>query len=392
MKVHSRSNGATAAWEAAGQDELRYAIVHDWLPVMGGAELVLQEICELFPGPVYTSQCRHDLFPWLQEREVHTSYVQHLPWALSKHYIYAPLMPAIYSGMDLSDADVVIVGSHSFGHHAKGRPDAVTVCYYHTTARSLWHPEIDNRASSGHLAWARKMLAPKLKTLDLEASHNPDYIIANSLTTADRIRNDYGREVDQVIYPPVFTEKWKDVERKRTDGSLLIWGRLVPYKRIDLAIEAVRLTGDHLHVVGAGNMEANLRNRAEGMPNVEFHGRLPEADLKQLMSRCRAVLFPGYEDFGIVPVEAMAAGIPVIAFAAGGASESVGKNGTLFDRQDAFAVAEAIGHLKQREFSVAELRARAAQFDVTVFRRRFNTAVALAVNQKRQKLQRSLAA
>lgn len=365
---------------------LRFALVHDWMAVAGGAEAAFREICEMFAGPVYTSQIRSESFPWLKGREVRTSFVQNMPMALTRHYMYAPLMPGVYRGFDLSDADVVLTDSHSFAHHCRPRPDAIHVCYYHTTARSLWTPEIDDRARSGRLAWARRMLAPHMKELDLKASRHPRYVIANSKTTADRLRNHYRREPDEVIYPPVDTAKWADVKREDCDEGLVIWGRLVSYKRVDLAIEAVRITGDKLNIVGSGPMEHALKEQARGMPNVRFHGHLPDQELKKLLSCCWAVIFPGYEDFGLVPVEAMACGVPVVAYALGGASETISKDaGILVKSQTPEAFADGIQTMRKMEFDPATLRARARLYDASVFRDRYAEAVRNAIESRSSK-------
>ena len=362
---------------------LKYAVISDWLAVFGGAEQVFGEICELVPGVVFSSQCKREIYPYLANREVRTSLVQHLPYALTKHYIYAPLMPAIYSGFDFSEFDVLIVTSHSFAHHCRAREGGAYLCYYHTPARSLWNPEIDDRASSGRLAAVRKLMAPSYKRKDLAASRNPGYLVANSHTTAGRIKQHYGREVDEVIYPPVETGKWSSVKHVSEDAGFVVWGRQVSYKRTDLAIEAVRRTGDSLHIVGSGPCIPALKKQAEGLSNVHFHGRLPDEELMSLVSRARGVLFPGYEDFGIVPVEGMAAGLPVVAFAAGGAAESVGEDGVLFHEQTVDSLVEAIGKLRFLRVDPLRLQEKAKGYDVAVFRTRFVKAVHAAIDRSR---------
>jgi glycosyltransferase involved in cell wall biosynthesis len=383
--MRTASINATAApletYKPKLESSLRYALVSDWLAVCGGAEQVFGEICKLLPGLVYSSQCNQAIYPWLENREIRTSFVQHLPYALTKHYVYAPLMPSVYRTFDFSAADVLVVTSHSFAHHCIMRPGAPYLCYYHTPARSLWNPEIDDRASHGHLAWARKLLAPRMKRLDLAASRHPTYIVANSKTTAGRIQTHYGRQVDEVIYPPVDTRMWSSIERKSDDAGFVMWGRQVAYKRTDLAIEAVRVTGDPLHVVGTGPMIPILKNQASGMKNVHFHGRLPDEHLTDLVAQARAVLFPGYEDFGIVPVEAMAAGLPVIAYGVGGAAETIGDLGVQFQTQTTEDLVEAIGRLRFLKVEPSSLRARASAYDVSVFRSRFLKALGACIDR-----------
>lgn len=361
---------------------LRFALVHDWLTVPGGSEDVFREVCELFPGTVFTSQWDRERIKFLAGREVKTSFVQRLPLALKKHYVYAPILPHVYRSFGLGKYDVVLSDSHSFAHAVQKRPDALHVCYYHTPARSLWVPEVDDRATSGRFASVKRRIAKGLKKLDLVASKNPDVIFANSHTTADRIRKFYGREVDAVIYPPVDVQKWTGVPRESEDMGLLYWGRLIRYKRVDLAIQAAIRTGQKLQIVGSGPAEAELKALAAGHPNIVFHGRLSDRELKGLMSRCRAFVFPAYEDFGIVAVEAMAAGLPVVAYGAGGASESVlPEFGVLFHAQTVEAVTDALEQLNGRTFDPEAMRRHAMRFDRDRFRQEYREAVEAAVSR-----------
>jgi glycosyltransferase involved in cell wall biosynthesis len=361
---------------------LDVALVHDWLTVPAGSEDVFKEICHLYPGDVFTSQWDRKRVTFVEHLPVHTSYVQDLPMALTKHYLYAPLLPGVYRSFPTDEFDIVLSDSHSFAHAVPKRPGALHINYYHTPARSLWMPEIDDRASSGKLAALKKVIARRLRRLDLEASRNPDVVFANSKTTAKRIERFYGRHVDAVIYPPVDTAKWSDVERKSGDMGYLVFGRLIGYKRVDLAIEACKQSGDWLQIVGSGPLEAELKAQAEGYGNIVFHGRLPDAELKELMSQCRALLFPGYEDFGIVPVEAMAAGLPVIAYAAGGASETVlPECGVLFHEQTVEALWEAMDALDSAGCDPRALSRHASQYDRSVFQERYRTLVDEAIDK-----------
>lgn len=351
----------------------KVALVHDWLTVPAGSEAVFAEVCALFPGTVFASQIDAARCKFLEPYPLRPSFVQRLPWALRRHYLYAPILPMAYRMMDLSAFEVVLSDSHSFAHGVQKAPGAMHVNYYHTPARSLWVPEIDPRAGK---TWLHRLIASRLKKLDYKASKNPDVIFTNSATTADRVRKFYGREVDQVIYPPVHTEPWLKVPRTSTDAGLITWGRLIGYKRVDLAIEAVRRTGHKLQVVGSGPLEAELRRQAADCPNVVFHGRLPDDALLELMSHCQAFLFPAYEDFGIVAVEAMAAGLPVVAFAEGGASETVTEQfGIRFAEQSVESIVDALHRLDKATFDVPALREHAKAFDVSVFRTEYAKAV-----------------
>lgn len=357
---------------------MKFAVVHDWLVNPGGSEEVLRDVLEIYPGVLFTSQFNPAKFDWLQGVEVRTSFVQRLPFALTKHYIYAPLVSFVYPKFDLSEFDVVLSDSHSFAHGVRKRTDALHVNYYHTPARSLWLPEIDPRAS-GFLA---RMFAGPLRERDLAASKRPDVILANSKTTAQRIERFYGRKVDRVIFPPVKTSKFSDVVRSGEDEGFLMWGRLVEYKRVDLAIDAAKKHGFRLNIVGSGPCEPKLKRQSEGAENVIFHGRLDDGQLKVLMSRSKAVLFPAYEDFGIVPVEAMAAGLPVIAYGAGGASETVSSEcGAIMKEQTVQSLLEAVAQFERRTFDPAVLRARAALYDEEVFRKEYKATVEAAIER-----------
>ncbi|MEA2554375.1 MAG: hypothetical protein QOJ65_2551 [Fimbriimonadaceae bacterium] len=349
------------------------ALVHDWLTIPGGAEEVLRETLALFPGTVFTAQYNPARFPWLKDTVVKDTWVSKMPLSKTRHYLYAPILADVYRRMDLRGFKLILTNSHTFAHHVRKPEGAVHICYYHTPARSLWAPEIDDRAGDDPL---RRLIANRLRRLDLEASKNPDVVLANSQTSAERIKRIYKRDVEEVIYPPVETANWVDVERESDDEGYLMWGRLIRYKKIDLAIDAAKLTGARLHIVGAGPYRQKLEERAAGNPKIQFHGRLPDEELKALMARCKAVLFPGYEDFGIVPVEAMAAGLPVVAFGRGGASETVSAEcGVQFDEQRPESLVAAMRTLEGRTYEPATLRARAALYDSSVFRAKYKAAV-----------------
>lgn len=359
--------------------ELNVALVHDWLTVPAGSEAVFEQICGLFPGDVYASQIDAVRMPFLKDLRLHPSFVQKLPFALTKHYLYAPILPSVYARMDLSAYDLVLSDSHSFAHGVRRRADALHINYYHTPARSLWVPEIDDRASK---TWVHRLIAHRLRALDLEAAKRPDLLFANSLTTAARVRQFYHRKVDEVIYPPVKTEQWLDVQRNGEGEGLLYWGRLIEYKRVDLAITAARITGVPLNIVGSGPQEQELKSLAHGTGNIQFWGRLSDGELKRLMSEAKALVFPGYEDFGIVPVEALAAGLPVIAFGVGGVTESVKQeHGVLFSEQKAESLAEAIRHFDGNRYDPEVLKNQAKKFDVSRFRQEYARAVERAVEK-----------
>lgn len=358
---------------------MRVALVHDWLVNPGGSEEVFREVLRLYPGVVFTSQVNRAKFPWLEGIEVRTSFVQRLPLAMTKQWIYSPFVTYVYPRFDLREFDLVLSDSHSFAHGVVKRPDALHVNYYHTPARALWSPEIDNRAQG----FLKQRLAGWLKRRDLEFSKRPDLIFANSNTTADRIERFYNRKVDRVIYPPVHTERFLKVPRVSDDEGFLMWGRLIPYKRFDLAIDAAKQLGFKLNIVGNGPSREELQQQAAGAKNIIFHGRLSDEELDKLMSRCRAALFPCYEDFGIVPVEAMAAGLPVIAYAQGGAGESVTSDyGVQMQELTVPELVRAVAELGTRKFDEKALREHAKEFDVEVFRTTYKAEVDAALAKR----------
>lgn len=346
----------------------KIAIVHDWLTVMGGAEEVLRIVHEMMPEvPIYVAQYNPEKFKWLQGKDVRSHWISNMPLSKSKHYIYAPVLADCYRSFDLSQFDLIITFSHTFAHHSKGPKDAVHFCCYHSPARSLWFPEIDGRAGNGPV---RNQIVKRLKRLDLESSHNPTFIVGNSWTIAKRVEQIYKRPADNVLYPSVDVEKWLDVPRKSESEGYTMWSRLIPYKKFDLAIQAAKLGGFKLNIVGAGPYEETLKEMAAGMSNVVFHGRLPDSDLKDLLSQSRGVLFPAYEDFGIVPVEAMAAGLPVVVYDQGGAAETVTKEyGEHISEQTPEKLWEAVQKLEKRSFDPQGLKEHAEKFGVERFQR-----------------------
>lgn len=363
---------------------LKTCFVFDWLTAMGGAEEVTRVLVDFLPGDVYTGQFNPAKFKWLDPSRVKTSWVDKMPLAHTKHYVYAPILPHVYRNFDLTAYDLVIVFSHTLAHNIrKVRPDARVVSYYCTPVRALWYPEIDRRASASPLT---KPLVSHLKKLDLEASKRPDQAWAISQTAADRIVEIYKRPCDRVIFPPVDTAKFADVDRKGTDGGYLMWGRFIPYKRFDLAIDAAKKMGFKLNLVGTGPLEESLRERAAGHENIVFHGRLPDPDLKELMGRSKAVFFPTYEDFGIVPVEAMAAGLPVITYFKGGAAETVTPEcGVHMQNLEVEDVCAAVEEAERREFSPETLRNNAERFSTDRFYREFADGLNDLVKNGRKK-------
>jgi len=285
-------------------------------------------------------------------------------------------MPWAFARLELDDFDVVISTSSAFSKNVRVRKGAVNVCYCHTPPRYLWDlwDDYRRRIPGSRLLWP---VISWLRRKDLEAARRVSRFVANSHFVAERIERLYGRTAD-VVYPPVDLNRIALATQPPGDFYLVV-ARLVGYKRIDLAVQACTALGRRLVVVGRGSQREQLEKIAG--PTVEFRGELGDAEVVGLLRSCRAFLFPGIEDFGIAPVEAQAAGRPVIAFAQGGALETVvdGVTGLFFHAQTASALADAILAFEAREFDPAACRRNAERFDASVFRERIRTVVASAI-------------
>ena len=367
---------------------MRVALVHDWLNQMGGAENVLEEMVALFPGaPIYTSMYGADKMPdpyraW----PIHTSFMQHLPGVTDRHQAYLPLYPAAFGSTDLSEFDLVLSNKSAFCHGVRAQKDgrkALHVCYCLTPTRFLWLYEQyrDQEGIGGLLNAGLKPMLALLRRWDYAAAQRVDRFIAISSVVQERIRSIYGRE-SVVVHPPVDTERFTPDATVPVGDYYLIVSRLIPYKRIDLAVEAFRsLPHERLIVVGSGRARQALE--AIAAPNISFLGWQPYERQLELMRGCKAFLFPGLEDFGIAPVEAMSAGRPVIAYRGGGALDTVipGKSGTFFDTQTPESLQEAVEQFDPCAFDPAACRAQAERFSQLEFRRRMMRTLESFVNQ-----------
>jgi glycosyltransferase involved in cell wall biosynthesis len=350
---------------------MKVALVHDWLANTGGAESVLWALHELYPeAPVYTLVHNPDRLPAkFRELDVRTSFLQHLPGARTKYQRFLPLMPFAVEQFDLTGYDVVISSSHACAKGAITRPDTLHVCYCHTPMRYAWefYHEYLEREQVGRLG--RLVIAPvmtNLRVWDYASAQRVDCFVANSTAVAARIRKHYRREAT-VIHPPVETGRFSSGSR---EDFFLVVSRLVGYKRVDLAVEACNRLGAPLVVIGDGSQQAALKALAG--PTVTFLGRQPDEVVQDYFARCRALLFPGEEDFGITPVEAQAAGRPVIAFGRGGALDTVipGETGLLFAEQTTESLTAALREflVGEERFSAERIREHARRFDGAVFK------------------------
>jgi glycosyltransferase involved in cell wall biosynthesis len=369
--------------EASLLDELRerlprVAIVHEWLTIPGGSEQVVLELLEMFPqAELFTSI--YDPAPWpatITERRVHTSVLNRLPGARRHYPKLLPLMDWAFRSFDLSNFDLVLSSSHACAKNVRTPAGVLHVCYCHTPMRYAWEEGFLDGEDVGRLTrLALPRLLRRLRRQDLAGAASPDLFIANSRHVAERIARYYGRSAE-VVHPPVDLESFLELERAGED-FYLVFGRVVPYKRVDLAVSACARLGRRLKVAGDGRALAGIEAQARGLEGIELLGRVDTADRDELLTHARALLFPGEEDFGIVPVEAQAAGVPVVAFGVGGATESVldGETGVLFERHDAVGLADAIERFETLELDEGRLRANAARFG----RERFRNDMAAAI-------------
>lgn len=356
----------------------RVALVHDYLNQFGGAERVLEELHALYPdAPVYTSMYWPEkMSPVIRSMDVRTSFMQRLPMVTRKHQPYLPLYPLAFESFDLSRYDLVISNSSAFCKGVITQPQTLHVCYCLTPMRWVWsYRAYVERERLGQLA--RTVLPAaisQLRSWDVATAQNVDRFVAISKAVAARIGKYYRRSA-AVIYPPVNCANFEPQPGREQDYYLVV-SRLIPYKRIDLAVDAFTRLGLPLKIVSSGGRdEAALRARAGR--NVEFLGRVSDADLRDLLARCRAFLFPGEEDFGIAPLEANASGRPVVAYAGGGALDTVvdGRTGVFFREQTVDALIEAVRNAEQVAWDPASIRAHAERFDTAVFREQIQAFV-----------------
>jgi glycosyltransferase involved in cell wall biosynthesis len=345
----------------------RVALVHYWLVGMRGGEKVLEALCELFPdADIFTLVAdRSKLSDTILRHKITTSFLQKIGGV--KHYQkMLPLMPFALESFDLTPYDLVISSEAGPAKGIVARPDAVHICYCHSPMRYIWDLYPQYHASSGRITRAAmSVTSPFLRAWDVSTSARVDYFIANSTYVAKRIEKFY-RRTAEVIHPPV------DIGRFTISTEIgdyyLCAGQITPYKRIDIAVEAFTRMGKPLVVIGSGVTD-KLRRLAG--PTVKFVGAVDDQTMADHFSRCKALVFPGVEDFGIVPLEVMASGRPVIAFARGGATETVidGKTGILFREQTVEALVDAVEamEIQSIKFSPQTIRSFAQGFSKNVF-------------------------
>lgn len=363
---------------------MQVALVHDYLNQYGGAERVLEALHDLYPtAPVYTSISDPAAMPAAYRSwDIRTSFMQHLPGWKTMFRHYFPLYPAAFESFDLSPYDLVLSSSSAYAKGIIPRPGALHVCYCHTPMRFAWRTDdyLEREAIGGRKKVLLSVLLNYVRLWDVTTTVRVDAFVANSREVASRIGRYYGRTAT-IIPPPVDLPPY---EEQPHDDYYLAGGRLIPYKRIGLVVEALSKLGLPLKVFGDGRDRPTLEALAG--PNVEFLGWVEEQQRRELFARCRAFIFPGAEDFGITPLEAMAAGRPVIAYAAGGALDTVreGLSGRFFYEQSAAAIAAAVAHARHDTYDAQAIRRHAEQFGRQVFLARMRTLIDEYLSHQRQ--------
>jgi glycosyltransferase involved in cell wall biosynthesis len=365
---------------ASNNKQRRVAIVHDWLTGMRGGEKILEVLCELFPEATVFALLHNEgsMSPTIERMKIKTSFIQHLPKKSTKYRNYLPLMPLAISSLDFSGYDLLLSTSAAVAKGAIPRDGAQHICYCNSPMRYVWD-QYDEYFGKGRAGVATRsvmaIVAPYLRSWDVRTCTRVHSFIANSHNVAERISRIYHRTSD-VIYPPVSTDQFNVAEHD--DGYYLIVSALVPYKRVDLAVEAFNVCGEKLLVVGSGPEREKLEKRAN--KNTEFLGWQSGENLAQLYAGCRALIFPGVEDFGIVPLEAMASGKPVVAFGEGGALETVVANGAsptgvFFHEPTIEELLAAVKSLSIMKYDPHAIRRHAEKFDRAIFKRQIKEYV-----------------
>lgn len=359
---------------------MRVAIVHDWFDqVFGGSERTALAMAEVFPkADIFTMIYNDDVFGGqIHPKRLHTSVLDKWPRFLTKrHQLLLPFIPAAIESYDFKGYDLVISSSPAFSKNIITPPETLHLTYCHSPMRFAWDywPQYlkDNGYGPLRRFLARRMI-PRIRQWDLSGVARVDYWLANSQNSAKRIRKYYKQKDVTVLYPPADISGAKPGAKKRDFYVTL--ATLTPYKKLDLAIEAFNISGHKLVVIGDGPDRGRLQKLAKD--NIKFAGRLEDDDKWRLLAAAQGLIFPQVEDFGLAPIEAMAAGTPVIAYAKGGVLETVtaGKTGVFFKQQTPAVINAAVERARKTRFHQSDLTAAAEQFSKPVFMSKFKTYV-----------------
>ncbi len=367
---------------------MKVALVHDYLNQMGGAERVVMALHEIYPdAPIYTSIYDPKLVdPAFRKMDIRTSFMQKFPMVTKHHQPYLPFYPFAMESLDLRGYDLVLSSSSAFGKGVITRPETMHICYCHTPMRWCWnYEEYVEREQLGKMA--RRILPfliTGLRSWDQTSSMRVDHFIANSPVIAERIQKYYRRDA-VVIPPPVEASRFTFDPTIQPEDYFLIVSRLIPYKRIDLAIEACNRLRLPLVIIGSGRDLERLKKLAG--PTIRFMGRLSDQEVLSYYARCRAFLFPGEEDFGITPLEAQASGRPVIAYGVGGALASVvdGVTGVFFKKQTVESLAEVLATFDEQRYNRQVIRSHALEYDMPRFHRRIQQFIEAKMSEGKPK-------
>lgn len=362
----------------------RVLIVHEWLVAWAGSERVVEQLLQVFPQADLVAGV---VSPGIRDlnavtRRARETWLGHVPAARSHHRWFLPLHPLAFASVDTSGYDLVISSSHAFAKAVRVHPPAVHVCMCYSPPRYLWGLQDQYRGGGAAQSAGLTALGPLLRAVDRRAARGVDHFIAISEFVKERIARAYGRDAE-VIHPPV--ERRPVAPRRGPDRGdfVLSLGRLVPYKRVDLAIGAALRTGVRLVVAGDGPERRRLEALAAGAPNVEFRGEVTEREAGELLEGCRAFLFCAEEDYGIAPIEANAHGSPVVGFGRGGLLETMipGETAELFAEQSVDAVSAALARALARDWDDAALRRNAGRFGSAAYREHVATSCAAALRR-----------
>ena len=366
----------------------RIAVFQDYLAQSGGAERVTEALHQTLPdADLYTTfAVPEKLSPYLRDTRLKTGWMQSLPAKARLYRHYFLLYPLAIETAHLEEYDLLVSSCCGYAKGVKRGPDAVHVCYCHNPMRWVWRFQdymARERFGSATKA-ALSFMVKRLRQWEIRAASRPDYYIANSHIVAERLKSAFGVEA-KVIEPPIVTSRFR--LRRDIEDYYLILARLVPYKRIDLAVEVCTKTRRNLMVIGDGPERGRLEALAG--PKVRFLGRQPDVVVNRHASRCRALIFPGEEDFGMAPLEINAAGRPVVAYGAGGATETVIENfnGVLFREQTTESLVQALEKFESQTWDSPAIRRNALRYDIRVFQERvlnFLGEVSPAIGEQRK--------
>ena len=357
-------------------ENLKIAIVADWLTVFAGAERVILQMHELFPNaPIYTSIYDPIKCSAFKKAEVRESFLGKIPFARKKHRLFMPLMPIAFESMDFSEFDIVISSSHSAAKGIITQPKTLHISYCHSPMRYVW--DHSHEYLKGHKSWS--LLAPfyrpllhKIRMWDRIAASRVDHFIANSHYIQKRIKKYYKAE-SSVVHPPVDLKAF--TSKKNKEDYFLALGRLIPYKRFDLAVKLALKKNIKLKIVGTGPKLKDLKQIAN--ENVEFLGYVNQKELTDLLQNAKGLIFPQREDFGIVPLEAMACGTPVIAFGKGGALETVieKESGVFFQEQNIDSLEKALEKFIKIDWNAQRIAKSVEKFSEAKFKSKLLTEI-----------------